>query len=583
MLERKSYERRSWVLGSLLVMGATACNGYLGTTDGRASSSGDPGAISPAGSSTPGSSEATNPTESGPRDPGRVTIRRLNRVEYDNTVRDLLGTTQTLGQSTFLNDAPQLGFDNDADLQTLSPVQFTRYEQAAEALAAEVMNNAVQRGQLVSCDLQSGTACVTKVIATVGKRAFRRPLASDEVAAFQNLMTAAAQAGASADEQFQTVLEAMLVSPHFLFRPELDPDPAGTTPHLLAPYEVASRLSYAVYRSMPDQELFDAAEAGKLAEPAELRAQLERMLASPKNAFGTTFPAQWLGTSGIATESFDADLFPKFNPSLAASMAGEVTSFFGELLQKNGPVSDLLTAKYSYIDAGLAGLYGIPVPAGSGLVRTTLSTSERGGLLTMAGVLSVTSYPTRTSLVRRGAFVLSQLLCAPPPAPPPDIPAFPEGEITATTQRGILAQHRAIKACAACHDSMDNIGAAMENYDALGAYRTQDAGQTIDASGSFTGAIAQPSGGVGPTFNGAIELAAAVAADPRFAPCIAQNVLSYALGRSVRPADQPYLQDISKPSSGSALGVRDILLNVIASDPFRMRHGDPTPAPGGML
>jgi Protein of unknown function (DUF1592)/Protein of unknown function (DUF1588)/Protein of unknown function (DUF1585) len=403
------------------------------------------------------------------------------------------------------------------------------------------------------------------------------------VTTYQGLMTTAAQAGASADEQFQTVLEAILVSPHFLFRPELDPDPAGTTAHLLAPYEVASRLSYAVYRSMPDQELFDSAKAGKLAETADLRAQLERMLASPKNAFGTTFPAQWLGTSGIATESFDPDLFPKFNPALAASMAGEVTSFFGELLQKNGPVSDLLTANFSYVDASLAALYGIPAPAGSGLIRTTLSTSERGGLLTMAGVLSVTSYPTRTSLVRRGAFVLSQLLCAPPPAPPPDIPPFPEGEITATTQRGILAQHRAIKACAACHDSMDNIGAAMENYDALGAYRTQDAGQTIDASGSFTGAIAEPNGGAGPTFSGTRELAAVVAADPRFAPCIAQNVLSYSLGRSVRPADQAYLQDIAKPSSGSALGVRDILLNVVASDTFRMRHGDPTPAPGGML
>lgn len=281
------------------------------------------------------------------------------------------------------------------------------------------MTNAAQRAQIVTCDLQSGPACVAKVIASVGKRAFRRPLTSDEVAAYQNLMKATAQAGASTDEQFQMALEAILVSPHFLFRPELDPDPASTMPHVLAPYEAASRLSYAVYRSMPDQELFDAAEAGKLAEPTELRAQLERMLASPKNAFGTTFPAQWLGTSGIPTESFDADLFPKFNPSLAASMAAEVTSFFGELLQKNGPVSDLLTAKYSYIDAGLAGLYGIPAPAGSGLVRTTLNTSERGGLLTMAGVLSVTSYPTRTSLVRRGAFVLSQLLCAPPPAPPP--------------------------------------------------------------------------------------------------------------------------------------------------------------------
>jgi hypothetical protein len=306
------------------------------------------------------------------------------------------------------------------------------------------------------------------------------------------------------------------------------------------------------------------------------------MLASPKSAFATTFPAQWLGTNGVPTETFDATMFPEFNASLAASMTGEVTDFFSELLQNNGPVTDLMTANFSYLDQNLAMLYGVQAPAGSGLIRTTLSTTQRGGLLTMAGVLSVTSYPTRTSLVKRGAWVLGQLLCAPPPAPPPNIPAFPEGAITATTQKEILAQHRTIPACAACHDSMDNIGAAMENYNAVGAYQTEEGGQPIDASGSFAGAIAEPNGGTGPTFNGAHELAAVVAADPRFPACVAQNVLSYTLGRSLQATDQPYIASITKAPSNGGVGVRDILMNVVASDTFRMRHGDPTTATGGM-
>jgi hypothetical protein len=564
---------KGWVWFLILA----GCTGQIGDRSGAGLDRGS-GGPSTGGWSTTGMGSATGATGGtvppGARDPGRVTIRRLNRTEYDNTVHDLLGTTQTPGMTTFPDDAPAIGFDNIGDLQTLSPVQFALYQQAAEALAAEAMTaGSSERAKLVTCDLASGTTCREALITNFGQRAFRRPLSTTEVSAYAALMATAAKAGATADEQFRTVIEAMLVSPHFLYRPEFDPDPASRTPHLLGPYETASRLSYMVYRSMPDQRLFDAVASGALSRPSDVQAELQRMLADAKGAFADTFASQWLGSSVVVTETFDPKLFPKFNPALANSMSLEVTSFLNEFVQKNNAVQELLTAKFSYIDDNLAALYGIPAVSGGGLVRTTLGTTQRGGILTMGGILAVTSHPTRTSVVRRGAWVLGQLLCSAPPAPPPNVPPFPEGPMTGTTQKQILAQHRANPACAVCHDSMDNIGVAMENYDATGAYRTVDNGVPIDAAGMFSGPIAAPPGVLAAKFTGAQELAGAVAVDPRFAPCVAENVLVYSLGRALLATDRPYLADISQAARG-ALGFRDVLMNVVASDTFRMRRGD---------
>jgi Protein of unknown function (DUF1592)/Protein of unknown function (DUF1588)/Protein of unknown function (DUF1587)/Protein of unknown function (DUF1595)/Protein of unknown function (DUF1585) len=585
---------RAW--SSTLALLSAGCTGYVGpTTSGGSSSSGGANGVAGAGAGTGSTgggggnggnggsvgagggnnaagSGAANVGTSGPRDPGRVTIRRLNRAEYDNTVRDLLGTAQTPGASTFPNDAPQLGFDNIGDLQTLAPVQFALYQVAAESLAAEAM--ATVPNKVITCDPTTGGAtCAQTLIAAIGRRAFRRPLTTAEVTNYTTLMSTAAQLGATPKDQFRTVLEAMLVSPNFLFRPEFDADPTSLTAHLLSPYETASRLSYMVYRSMPDDALFAAAQSGALAQPADVQMQLQRMIADPKGVFGPTFVSMWLGTSAVSTQQFDATMFPTFTPALAGSMDLEVTSFFNEFVQQNEPVTQLLTANFSYIDKNLATLYGVTAPAGTGLSRTTLSSPNRSGLLTMAGVLSVTSYPTRTSVVKRGAWVLSQLLCAPPPPPPPDVPPFPTGMVSGT-QAQVLAQHRANPKCAACHASMDNIGLAMENYDAIGAYRTTDNGVAIDPSGMFTGLIAEPTGATGPSFKGAVGLAAAVAADPRFSSCMAQNALSYSIGRAIVLGDTPYLTDIATASKGGTVGVRDMLMNVVASDTFRMRHGE---------
>jgi Protein of unknown function (DUF1592)/Protein of unknown function (DUF1588)/Protein of unknown function (DUF1587)/Protein of unknown function (DUF1595)/Protein of unknown function (DUF1585) len=501
-----------------------------------------------------------------PRDPGRVTMRQLNRVEYNNTVRDLLGTSLQPAAS-FLNDAPEFGFDNNADMLSVSPVQADLYQKAAEALAAEAMTPA-RRATLATCDLATGDVCLRSIITTFGARAFRRVLTAAEVTSYLTLMTTARTAGATADEALRTAVEAFLISPHFLHRVEIDATPTSLVAHAVSPYEMASRLSYLVYRSMPDKPLFDAAAAGKLGAVADVQAQLTRMLADPKGStFAPDFSTQWLGARSLELAQFDKTVFPNFTPALAASMKSELTTFFDDFIRENLPVNQLLTANFSYLDDNLATLYGVPAVGAGGLKRTTFSTSQRGGgLLTMAGPLAVTSYPTRTSLVKRGAWVLSQLLCSEPPAPPVDVPPFPQGMVMGT-QRQILEMHRSNPSCSVCHVVMDNLGIALENYDAIGAWRTMEGGAAIDAKGML------PNGGA--SFSGGPAMAAVVAADPRFSGCVGRKMLTYALGRVLLPGDDGYVADISAATQGSPPGLRDILNRVVASDSFTMRHGEP--------
>jgi hypothetical protein len=381
--------------------------------------------------------------------------------------------------------------------------------------------------------------------------------------------------GATADESVRTVLEAFLTSPHFLFRVEIDPDPTSLVAHPVGPYEMASRLSYLLYRSMPDKPLFDAASMGKLTALPDIQDQLTRMLADPKgSAFTKEFSTQWLGARSLEAAQFDKTVFPIFTPALAASMKQEMMTFFDAFVRENLPVTQLLTANFSYIDDNLANLYGVPAVGATGsMKKTSFTTPQRGGgLLTMAGPLAVTSHPTRTSLVKRGAWVLGQLLCSEPPPPPPDVPPFPEGTLMGT-QRQILEMHRKNPSCAVCHVIMDNLGGALENYDALGAWRTMDGGELIDAKGML------PNGGA--TFTGGREMGAAVSADPRFSACVSEKMLTYALGRTLMGGDQGYIADISAKTQGAAPGVREILNRVVASDAFTMRHGEAAAPAGG--
>jgi hypothetical protein len=491
-------------------------------------------------------------------------MRRLTRAEYDNTVRDLLGTKLQPGRG-FLNDAPQFGFDNNADQLSLAPIQLEMYQKAAEQLAAEALTPAA-RPNLVKCDLASGDTCLRSIVTTFGALAYRRPVSTGEESAYLALAAKARAAGATADEALQTVLEAFLTSPHFLYRVEIDPDPTSMVPHDVGPYEMASRLSYLMYRSMPDNALFSAAAEGKLSQPADLQAQVMRMLAQPSGkVFAQDFANQWLGARAHETTEFNAELFPKYNAALAASMRAELLSFFDEFVRENRPVKELVTANFTYLDDNLARHYGLPAP-GAAMTRQVLSTPQRGGLLTMGVPLTVTSHPNRSSVVKRGHWVMQELLCDEPPPPPPNVDALPDTPAAmGTTQRQLLEAHRAKPECMGCHVVMDNIGFALENYDAIGVYRTTEAGMPIDARGMMPD---------GTRFTGARELAAVLAEDPRFAPCVAEHLLAYALGRAIAPTDAPYVADIVG-STRNTIGVRQVLMNLIASDVFRTRRGEP--------
>lgn len=543
--------------------GGTGSAGGISTGTGTGNASGTGGGN---GAGTGGTGMVVGPM--GPRDPGRVTMRQLNRAEYNNTVRDLLLTTQQPGL-TFLNDAPAFGFDNNADHLSVSPVLAGLYQKAAESLAAEAIV-APARSRIITCDLAAaGDTCQRTIITNFGAKAYRRPLTAAEISSYLALMAKARTAGATPDEAVRTAIEAFLMSPSFLHRVEFDPDPTSVVPHQVAPYEMASRLSYLAYRSMPDQMLFDAAAAGKLTAPADIQAQLTRLLADQKGiAFSQDFSAQWLGVVPLDTVQFDLKLFPKFTTPLAVSMKTEIASFFDAFLKENLPVTQLLTAKFSYLDSALAAHYGLPaVPAGAAR-RVDLTTPQRGGLLTMAGTLAVTSYMTRTSLAKRGAYVAGQFLCAEPPPPPNDVPPFPDNGMVMGTQRQILEMHRTNPSCAACHIVMDNIGIALENYDAVGAWRTNDTnGGLIDANGELNGV----------KFNGGQQMAAVIAADPRFTPCLAEKMLTYALGREVTHvgADAPYVKEIAADTPAGQPGLREIVNRVVASETFNMRHGEP--------
>jgi len=575
--------RSSGRLG-VLVLGllgmAAGCQGAIGT-DGAGGGSGN--AVTSSGAGTGASSGAAGGLNGGSglgpgagsgaasvvAEPGRVTMRRLNQVEYDNTVHDLLGTN-TQPALLFLSDTQANGFDNNGDQLGLSPVRMDQYRQAAEALAQEALTTPALRANVLTCDpTAGGDTCLTAMLTTFGARAYRRPLTTDEVTGYLSLAAAARAAGAMPDEVVSTLVQAILVSPHFLFRVEIDPNPTSLTPHPLGPYELASRLSYMIYASLPDTPLFVSAQAGHINDPTELQAQLTRMLADPKARLSQNFAEQWLGVRAVDTLQPDATLFPSFNAQLGQSMKQEVDLFFGDFIKSNLPLEQLLTASFTYVDGPLAKLYGLPSP-GTSMTRVDLSASpQRGGLLTMGALLMATSRGNRTSPVSRGKFTLSELLCAPTPPPPPTVVFPPESVILASSARDFLAQHRNSPTCAACHNQLDPVGLSLENYDAIGAFRTMDHGQVIDASGTLPD---------GTTFMGARGLSQRVASDPRYRSCVASALLTYSLGRTLSDTDTPYTQAIAGGAAGAGaatVGLRDLIARVVASDPFRQRRGEP--------
>jgi hypothetical protein len=502
-------------------------------------------------------------------DPGHLTAHRLNNSEYNNTVRDLLGTERRPADD-FPADDVSYGFDNISAALSISPVQSELYRRAAAELADEVMSAAPERVLVCQPDPADPIPCVRDIAASFGKRAWRRPLTDSDIAQAVATFQVALDAGGGVEEGVELLVEYFLSSPRFLFRFEIDPDPTSSAARPLDDYQLASRLSYFLWSSMPDDELMSAADAGLLTGGDQLAGQIDRMLADPRaEALADNFAGQWLYLRGLAEHEPDATAFPTFDPDLRAAMIEETRAFFREFLTGDRPVQEMLSADFTFVDPRLAAHYGVTA-AGEGSQRVSLVGTPRRGLLGQAGILTVTSYPNRTSPVKRGKWVLEELLCEPPPPPPPGVEGLEEGGATTGSIREQMEQHRNDPVCASCHQAMDPIGFALEHFDAIGAWRDVDGEYTIDATGELPD---------GTTFDGGAELAAVLAADPRFTRCLSEKMLIYALGRGLEPFDDPAVDGIHQQLLARGSRLRDLVALVAQSDPFLYRRGQPEVSP----
>lgn len=631
----------------------------------------------------------------GPAYPGRVTIRRLNRAEYNNTIRDLFGI-DFQPAATFPADDTGYGFDNIGDVLTLSPVLLERYLEAAEqvtrrtirapdedfvtevskdgrvlASTDEVKHEfefpiegeyilrvkafADQAGdelakmelrldgkELEKVEVKAANAGETqtfekrvtipagkknvgaaflndyykqldgknedrnlhivsisvagpigklagdlpephhrlmiaqpgspaeyevsarKILGRIVPLAWRRSVSDEEISRLVSLVKQVTDDGASFERGVQTAVQAVLVSPRFLFR--VEEDPASGIRDLDA-YELASRLSYFLWSSTPDPELLESARTGQLTQSAELERQTRRLLADPRSrSIVDNFASQWLQLRNLANISPNPRRFPKFTKELRADMRRETEMLFETILREDRSIIEFLSADYSYVNQRLAEHYGIEGISGDEFRRVTVNPDQRGGLLGQASILTVTSNPTRTSPVKRGKWILENLLAAPPPPAPAGVPPLKEStrrEPIELTLKERMAQHRTDPACAACHQLMDPLGFGLENYDATGVWRTNDGFADVDSTGDLPD---------GRKFNGPKELRAILLErSDDFRRCFADRLLTYSLGRGLEYFDECTVQQITARGKSEGDKFSAYVLGIVNSTAFRQR------------
>jgi hypothetical protein len=402
-----------------------------------------------------------------------------------------------------------------------------------------------------------------EILTRFASRAFRRPVQPREVARFLRLFDQAERDGERFEVAMRLALSAVLVSPHFLFRIEVDPpDAKPQTPYAVNEYELASRLSYFLWSSMPDDELFRLAERGQLR--ANLEAQARRMLQDPKaSGFVRNFSSQWLTTRNLAFVVPDAQVFPSFDDELRSAMLRETELFFEAIVREDRSILDLIDADFSFVNERLAKHYGIQGVTGKEFRRVKLP-ANRGGILTQASILTLTSNPTRTSPVKRGKWVLEQLLGTPPP-PPPDAGELEEDEKAqlSGSLRQRMEQHRSKPSCAVCHNKLDPLGFAFENYDAIGRWRTKDGKFDIDPAGTLPDSQAfQGPGELKGILKGKKEL---------FARNLAEKMLTYALGRGMEYYDRCAVDPMVGALSRNDYRFATLVVEIVRSEPFQMR------------
>jgi hypothetical protein len=419
---------------------------------------------------------------------------------------------------------------------------------------------------------QDEETCARTILAGVGRRAFRRPLTDADL---KPLLVFYRRGRADRDFDFgiQKALRALLVSPDFLFRVEQDPaDAAPGSVYRISDLELASRLSFFLWSTVPDDPLLDLAEKGKLKDPLVLDQQVRRMLDDPRaESLVTNFAGQWLHIRNLAQQKPDKDAFPEFDESLRRAFQRETELFFQNILREDRGVMELLDADYTFLNQRLAEHYGIPNVYGPQFRKVRLTDPNRGGLLGQGSILTVTSYPNRTSVVQRGKWILDNLLGSPPPPPPPDVPELkPVAEDgRRLTMREAMERHRSNAICQSCHARMDPLGFALENFDGVGKWRELDGGTPIDASGKLPGGV---------QFEKAAGLKEILVSDYRdqFESTVTAKFLTYALGRGLEYYDQPAVRSIMRQAARDDFRIRALIGAIVKSTPFQMRR---TPEP----
>jgi hypothetical protein len=530
---------------------------------------GSGGAASPGGVTGAGGST----TRADPNAAGLMPMLRLTNREYNNTVHDLLGDTSQPA-SQFATDLDPTFEFRRADGVAVQDATLLRT--AAEGLAAAAAPKLVS-GMLLPCDPATGEdACAQKFITSFGQRAFRRPVAADEAMRLTGLyMTARTSLKLSFTDAVSMLIEAMLQAPQFLYHWEAAPTAMNVHEGAvvrLGSYQIASRLSYFIWGSMPDDMLLASAAAGKLDTVAGVQAEAHRLLADPRaQQTVSAFFSDWMGLYGLTSNMKDPTVYKTYTAATQQALLDETNAFVQNVsFGGDGRLATLLGAPYSYLNAALAPLYGASA-TGAAMTKTDLDPTQRAGLLTQGSFLALTGSPDGSNPVRRGKFVFTKLLCQTLPPPPANVPPPAPASAGGTTRQRFEVHDQ--NACAkGCHTSMDPIGFGFESYDGIGQYRTMDNGLPVDASGSI------PLDGKAQTFNDAIGLVGLLAKSPQVRTCFAGEWSRFALSRTDTPDDAASLQATATAFASDTASVQDLMAAVATMRSFRYR----SPSPGEM-
>jgi hypothetical protein len=546
-----------WWIAVAAAIGA-ACTGEIGSSvglEGRPSE--------PAEDPTPPSARPWAACGQEPREPARTPLRRLTRDQIDATVRDLFGDETSPARALPADET--LGPFDANTTSSIGELLAERLRGVAEGIASRAAPKLVKE---LPCSSATEASCVRAIVARIGRRTFRRPLREEEISRYAAVFDAGRAGSSDLSGGVRLVVEAFLQSPNFLFHVELGA-PDGATPGApiaLTAHEIAARLSYFLWNSVPDPLLDAAADANELSTEEQIVAQATRMMEDPRfRATVVRFHRRWLGLEEVDHLQKDPMLFPEFGPELRASIVEETRRFVEDVVfEGDGKLGTLFDARTSVIDARLAALYGERAPA-AGWARTTFEATPRAGLLNQAAFLSAHARANRTSPVGRGLAVRQGLLCLSVPPPPPGVnDTLPPPE-PGRSIRDQLARHREDPQCSTCHSLMDSVGLGFEDFDAIGRHRTKEGDAPVDASGSFVSV-----GSIDGPFVGGRELAERVAKSEELRSCAVVQWYRFALGRDDLARDGCALSRIRQQAATTDFRIRDLILGLVRSESFRL-------------